>query len=301
MPKAKPKVPKKDGQQNKVIEAGDSKKFQEKINKLLKMFWEKVNDPAEEIKNLYKLREDKLSFLKIIYWDLRAVLDAYQKSHNLKEYRGRYKTLLGGEFKTLATNLRESLQTINKSSKQFFLDLPEDLLNSIFSYLLSPAWTPTKDPRDILLLFEVLLIYYEYLEELCPTLIGPSTIAYQMDIATMRLIFEAITEARKLDKKGRIFERTYKSGMPIKEKGDQLERRIIGIWDNLKNEKGLSSVNHMTRNRIATLIVKRFQKTQLSKVSTNTVIKYLGKHFRDSNEPPPWRPIMKKVHQNVTF
>jgi hypothetical protein len=262
--------------------------FQEKIDRLVQSLWKRISDPIDTYVNPEQ-RFKKLIFLNNIYFEFNKTHDAFRLTQGTKEYKGKFKDLLKNNIRKYLPTW-DNIQDRKKLFTKLFLDFPDDLLNSVFSFFLSSKWDPIRDPRDIPILFELLFFYYEQIEERLP----PSLV-YQMDIAAMNLIWEAMFEITRMDKEGRVTDRISTADKKIQANEDQRMKRIISLLEQLKVRKGVETIGQMTRNKIATVIHSSRKSSENKKgLSVNTIIKSLEQHFKSLNEPPPWKPVRKK-------
>ncbi len=291
----KQKIALKETKQKAKVES-EKTEFQEKINRLVQSLWKRISDPIDTYVNPEQ-RLKKLILLNNIYFEFNETHDAFRLTQGTQEYKGKFKDLL-------KNNIRKYLPTWNniqdhkKLFTKLFLDFPDDLLNSVFSFFLSSKWDPIRDPRDIPILFELLFFYYEHIEERLP----PSLV-YQMDIASMHLIWEAMFETTSMDKKGRDFDRTTNGNKKKKDTYEQPKKnKIMASWNKLQEKKGPAAISQMTRNGIATWIQKNLKKSSHKKkdqASINTIKAALEEYFLMSKEPPPWKKRVKS-HQKIT-
>jgi hypothetical protein len=264
--------------------------LQEKIDRLVQSLWKRISDPIDTYVNPEQ-RLKKLIFLNNIYFEFSKTHDAFRLTQGTQEYKGKFKDLLKNNIRKYLPTW-DNIQDHKKLFTKLFLDFPDDLLNSVFSFFLSLKWDPIRDPRDIPILFELLFFYYEHIEERLP----PSLV-YQMDIAAMQLIWEAMIDIRQMDKKGRVIDRTTPSTKTRKSETYRRSKLIITLFDQIKDKRGLESIGQMTLNKIATLIQTISRKSSQDKknqVSINTVKKTLVEHFDSLKQTPPWKPINKK-------
>ncbi len=285
----KQKITLKETKQKAKVES-EKTELQEKIDRLTQSLWKRISDPIDTWVNPAQ-RADKLIFLYSIYFEFNRTHDAFRLSQGYRVYYGKFKDLLKNNIREYLP-IMGNIQEIKKLSTKLFLDFPDDLLISVFSFFLSSKWDPIRDPRDIPILFVLLFFYYEHIEERLPY-----SLVYQMDIAVMRLIWEVMVEITRIDKEGRGTDRTSESTKTIRANKDQRMKGIITLWEQLKERKGVETIGQMTRNKIATVIKNNSQKLSQDKkdrVSINTINTVLEHHFKFLNEPPPWKPVKKK-------